>query len=218
MAYKNISDYGIIGNGYSVALVSNDGSMDWCCLPHFDSPSVFAAILDDAKGGKFHIKPSKRFTTHQAYIKNTNVLQTRFQTTSGEATITDFMPFYRDSRQRSVKFLEIHRMVDCSDGEVSFEALFEPRLDYARGVTSLTSYKHGVLAKGGSQSLSLSSSVSTNFQTFLFDPMRAENPSFFLLSSRLHENNRKIIVSKDNNVFIFRPLNMFFEPSFNKKA
>jgi GH15 family glucan-1,4-alpha-glucosidase len=159
MAYRNISEYGIIGNGCSAALISNDGSIDWCCLPRFDSPSVFAAILDDVKGGRFHIKPSIPFTTNQTYIKNTNVLQTTFQTNTGKATVTDFMPCYLDSRQRAIQFLEIHRLIDCSNGEVSLEAFFKPRLDYARGATSLTLYKTGVLIGGESVMLSLSSSV-----------------------------------------------------------
>ena len=158
MAYKSIGNYGIIGNGYSAALVSNDGSIDWCCLPRFDSPSIFAAILDDTKGGKFYIKPSIPFTAHQAYIENTNVIQTVFQTDTGKAILTDFMPCYKDSRQRPVRFIEIHRVINCPDGELPLEALFEPRPDYARASTSINGYKHGVLAKGGSQSLSLSSS------------------------------------------------------------
>lgn len=61
MSYKPISDYGIIGNVLSCALIAKDGSIDWCCLPRFDSPSVFAAILDNDKGGKFSIQPQHRF-------------------------------------------------------------------------------------------------------------------------------------------------------------
>ena len=61
MVYEPISDYGIIGNMVSAALVARDGSIDWCCLPRFDSPSIFAAILDDEKGGRFGIKPSLHF-------------------------------------------------------------------------------------------------------------------------------------------------------------
>jgi len=70
MGYKPISDYGIIGDMRTAALVGVDGSIDWCCLPRFDSPSVFAAILDDEKGGRFHIKPQASFESSQAYIPN----------------------------------------------------------------------------------------------------------------------------------------------------
>jgi GH15 family glucan-1,4-alpha-glucosidase len=83
MGYKPISDYGIIGNMLSAALVGADGSIDWCCLPRFDSPSVFAAILDDEKGGRFQIKPQMPFESHQAYLPDTNILQTTFQAETG---------------------------------------------------------------------------------------------------------------------------------------
>ena len=68
MGYKPISAYGVIGNMLSAALVGRNGSIDWCCLPRFDSPSVFAAILDDEKGGKFQIRPQLPFEATQSYI------------------------------------------------------------------------------------------------------------------------------------------------------
>jgi GH15 family glucan-1,4-alpha-glucosidase len=85
MVYRPISDYGLIGNMHCCALVSNRGSIDWCCLPRFDSPSTFAAILDDEKGGRFSIKPPGHFTSYQAYIPNTNVLKTTFIVDGGSA-------------------------------------------------------------------------------------------------------------------------------------
>ena len=66
MTYKPISDYGIIGNMVSAALVARDGPIDWCCLPRFDSPSLFAAILDDGKGGSFSIQPRVHFESSQS--------------------------------------------------------------------------------------------------------------------------------------------------------
>ena len=98
MAYHSIGEYGIIGNCYTAALVSTDASIDWCCLPRFDSPSVFAALLDDEQGGRFHIKPRLAFQSQQAYLPNTNILQTSFQTKTGTVTVTDFMPAYPTSR------------------------------------------------------------------------------------------------------------------------
>ena len=98
LTYKGIGEYGIIGNGHTVALIGTDGSIDWCCLPRFDSSSVFAAILDDEKGGKFHIEPQLPFQSRQAYLSNTNILQTTFETETGTVTITDFMPYYQTSR------------------------------------------------------------------------------------------------------------------------
>ena len=140
MGYRPVSDYGIIGNMLSAALVGKDGSIDWCCLPRFDSPSVFAAILDDEKGGRFEIKPQASVDSRQAYMPNTNVLQTTYQTGSGTVTVTDFMPCYLTSQGRLIQFPEIHRLVDCVQGEVSLEAVFEPKPDYARTGTKLAVY------------------------------------------------------------------------------
>ena len=96
MAYRPISDYGVIGDMHSAALVSRDGSIDWLCFPRFDSPSVFAAILDDKRGGCFAIRPAGEHRFSQAYLPDTNVLVTSFQTDAGLATVTDFMPVAAD--------------------------------------------------------------------------------------------------------------------------
>jgi len=128
MAYKGIGEYGLIGNSYAAALVSNDGSIDWCCLPRFDSPSVFAAILDDEKGGRFHIMPQTPFQSHQAYLPNTNILQTTFKTDTGTASVIDFMPCYRTSGHGLAKFSEIHRLVECTVGQVPLEVVFDAPL------------------------------------------------------------------------------------------
>ena len=159
MAYKGIGEYGLIGNSYTAALVSNDGSIDWCCLPRFDSPSTFAAILDDEKGGKFHIKPRTPFESQQSYLPDTNILQTTFRTDTGTVTVIDFMPCYRTSRHKLTKFDEIHRLVDCTVGQVPLEVVFEPRLDYARDNAQIEIYKYGVTARGRSDRLALSSTT-----------------------------------------------------------
>jgi GH15 family glucan-1,4-alpha-glucosidase len=159
MAYKGIGEYGLIGNSYTAALVSSDGSIDWCCLPRFDSPSTFAAILDDEKGGKFHIKPRTSFESQQSYLPNTNILQTTFRTDTGTVTVIDFMPCYRTSRHKLTKFDEIHRLVDCTVGQVPLEVVFEPRLDYARDNAQIEIYKYGVTARGRSDRLALSSTT-----------------------------------------------------------
>ena len=93
MAYQPIEDYGIIGNVHTAALVGLNGSIDWFCCPRFDSPSVFAAMLDDKKGGFFRIAPvGDRITHKQLYWPGTNVLITRFLSTDGVGEITDYMP------------------------------------------------------------------------------------------------------------------------------
>src|SRR3954464_13873348 len=92
MPYQPIENYGIIGNLRTAALVGMDGSIDWLCLPYFDSPSVFGAILDDEKGGRFRIStPCDKSRRKQFYWPATNVLVTRFQSESGVGEIIDFM-------------------------------------------------------------------------------------------------------------------------------
>src|SRR5690348_18022197 len=94
MAYLPIEDYGLIGNTHTAALVGIDGSVDWLCLPHFDSPSVFAAILDDNKGGRFRIAPAggDAMTRQQVYWPDTNCLITRFLLSDGVVELIDYMP------------------------------------------------------------------------------------------------------------------------------
>ena len=83
--YKQISDYGIIGDQRTCALVGIDGSIDWLCLPRFDSPSVFSAILDRKSGGSFRILPDyDEFESYQHYVRDTNILVTDFRTPSGD--------------------------------------------------------------------------------------------------------------------------------------
>jgi GH15 family glucan-1,4-alpha-glucosidase len=93
MPYLPIEDYGIIGDLHTVALVGKNGSIDWWCYPYFDSPSVFAAILDDAKGGRFRIAPlADGVVEKQLYFPDSNVLITRFLSPDGVVELTDFMP------------------------------------------------------------------------------------------------------------------------------
>ncbi len=159
MVYKPISDYGVIGNMVSAALVARDGSIDWCCLPRFDSPSIFAAILDDEKGGSFGIEPRSRFESSQFYLNDTNVLQTVFQTETGTVTLTDFMPCYRRADGRLVQFNEIHRVAECTTGEVDLKVTFQPKPEYATVDPSLDITEHGLSVRGGKNYISLSSSV-----------------------------------------------------------
>jgi len=104
MAYPSIEDHGIIGDLRTAALVATDGSIDWLCLPSFDSPSVFAAILDDRKGGVFRIGPTTRsgVRSHQFYWSDTNVLVTGFTGPHGACEVTDFMPIF-DHRSQLIR-------------------------------------------------------------------------------------------------------------------
>ena len=113
-----IGDYGIIGNMLSAALVSKDGSIDWCCLPRFDSPGVFAAILDPEKGGSFQIRPAAGFESRQTYLPDTNILQTTFENIDGTMTLTDFMPCFPAADGKIEASPEIHLV--CKQGHPGF--------------------------------------------------------------------------------------------------
>jgi GH15 family glucan-1,4-alpha-glucosidase len=129
--YKPITGYGIIGNTRTIALVSYDGSIDWCCLPKFDSPSVFASILDYKIGGRWSIAPlgSKGKST-QRYIENTNILQTEFTTGKSRVILTDFMPCSIHHEEAWASPPEIHRIVEGVEGSISMRMRIEPRFEY----------------------------------------------------------------------------------------
>jgi len=156
--YKPISDYGVIGDMHTAALVGLDGSIDWYCAPRFDSASVFAALLDARKGGKFQVAPSGKFKSKQSYEGETNVLSTSFETDEGRVKLVDFMPCYME--QGELKgFQEIHRVIESTDGKVGLRAVFEPRLDYARGKTVVSENKEGYEARNGQKHVRLVSSL-----------------------------------------------------------
>ncbi|HDP97173.1 MAG TPA: glycoside hydrolase family 15 protein [Euryarchaeota archaeon] len=156
--FKPVRDYGAIGDCRSIALISKGGSVDWCCFPKFDAPSVFAAILDPQRGGHFSLGPiNGRFESEQTYIENTNVLKEAFLTSTGEAEITDFMPCFLVEDEIQA-FHEIHRIVECKKGEVSMCMEFSPRMNYAREFTSFEESRNGCIARLNRECLSLSSS------------------------------------------------------------
>jgi GH15 family glucan-1,4-alpha-glucosidase len=156
--YKPISDYGVIGDQHTAALVGLDGSIDWQCAPRFDSPSIFAAILDARKGGKFQLSPASKFSTKQNYEGDTNVLSTIFESPDGRVKLTDFMPCFMDEG-RLKGFQELHRLLEAVEGNAGLRIVFQPRLDYARGKTILSGTPDGCTAKNNGQEVSLASSV-----------------------------------------------------------
>src|SRR4051794_25543284 len=125
MSYLPIEEYGVIGDLRSIALVGNNGSIDWCCLPSFDSPSVFAAVLDDRKGGFWSLAPAVDSAVKQMYLPDTNVLLTRFFADQGMAEVMDFMPVGRKTRQ-------IVRIAKAIRGPLRFRMECRPAFDYAR--------------------------------------------------------------------------------------
>jgi GH15 family glucan-1,4-alpha-glucosidase len=128
MSYKPIESYGVIGDMHTVALVGSDGSIDWCCLPFFDSPSVFAAILDDRKGGFFRISTLGEARQKQMYLPDTNVLVTRFLAEEGVGEVVDFMPV--DASGSTIH--DIVRVAHGIRGSVRFRLECRPAFDFAR--------------------------------------------------------------------------------------
>ncbi|NND80174.1 MAG: glycoside hydrolase family 15 protein [Maribacter sp.] len=128
-------DYGIIGNCRSAALISKTGSLDWCCLPEFDSSSVFAKILDEKIGGSFEILVSDDYDIKQRYKKNTAVLITRFSDGENIFELHDFMPRYYKEDGGYYAPPEIARHVRHIQGRPKFSVKYNPKLEYASGIT-----------------------------------------------------------------------------------
>ncbi|HUZ05241.1 MAG TPA: glycoside hydrolase family 15 protein, partial [Acidobacteriaceae bacterium] len=152
MPQRPIEACGVIGDLHTVALVAMDGTIDWCCLPRFDSASIFAAILDEEKGGYFRLAPDERGTNRQMYMPETNVLLTRFLRKEGVGEVVDFMPVRDDryARSRSVMH-EIIRIARAVRGAVRFRLVCVPAFDYARRDHQVTRIKNGVLFTSGSE-------------------------------------------------------------------
>ena len=127
-----ISDYGLIGNCRSSALVSKYGSIDWCCLPDFDSSSIFARLLDSEKGGHFGISAKGDYTMSQKYITNTNILVTSFTSDVASFEIIDFMPIYRTDEINYYNAPEIYRIVRITKGTPIIRIEYFPRLNFGR--------------------------------------------------------------------------------------
>lgn len=161
MRYRPIESYGLIGNMRTAALVGQDGSIDWLCLPQFDSPSVFAAVLDDRKGGRFRIAPVQNGVTHkQFYWPDTNILVTRFLSDSGVGQIIDFMPVgLPEASEPSAARLPLIRRVQVVRGQMTFELLCQPAFNYARDTHRVELSEQGATFHATNLSLSLVSPV-----------------------------------------------------------
>ena len=171
--YPPIGDYGLIGDMHTAALVSKDGSIDWACFPRFDSDAVFGRLLDWEKGGHFSLAPKGIQRVTRRYLPNTNVLETTFETDSGRAILTDFMPVIavtgathpRDLTSRR----QIVRLLHCQKGSLEYELRCLPRFDYGSIVphAGLLSSNLG-LAHGGKDAISV----------YCSSPMREEEDGF----------------------------------------
>jgi len=129
-------NYGIIGNCKSSALINEDSSIEWCCLPQFDSPSVFGKILDQKKGGSFQILCDKSYSITQKYLDNTCILMTKFDNGSDAFELLDYMP--RFQKENGVYYAppEICRILKLVKGNPKLKVLYDPRLVYSIGRTN----------------------------------------------------------------------------------
>jgi GH15 family glucan-1,4-alpha-glucosidase len=127
MSYPPIENHGIIGDLRTAALVRNDGAIDFMCFPYFDSPTVFASLLDARKGGFFQIEPTPGdFHRHQSYRPNTNILDTTFRSAHATAIVSDFMTVEQSGDRHCLV-----RRVETVRGEVPFQAVCAPKFGYA---------------------------------------------------------------------------------------
>ena len=159
MVYLPIEDHGIIGDLHTVALVGKNGTIDWYCIPSFDAPSVFGALLDAEKGGFFSIAPqdTPEMALKQYYLPETNVLVTRFLTESGVGEVTDFMPI-----QQATSPTDRHgivRAVRVVNGSLSFEMTCRPAFNYARDSHTVEPAERGMVFRSPSLMLGLFSTV-----------------------------------------------------------
>lgn len=142
--YHKIEDYALIGDSCAAGLVSKYGSLDWCCIPNFNSPSIFSALLDDRIGGRFSIHPSAEFTSSQSYLEDTNVVRTSFENDQGKVHLTDAFSVREEERKKELLFPdhEVLRILRCQSGKVSFEMHFEPRLFYGKKPVELRAIRN----------------------------------------------------------------------------
>jgi GH15 family glucan-1,4-alpha-glucosidase len=156
--YLPIAEHGVVGDLHTVALVGTDGTIDWFCCPRFDSPSVFASILDAERGGYFRIAPAgEDWTVKQLYFPDTNVLITRFLTPDGVAEVQDFMPI-----QGPGSGMHRHRLVRRViqvRGELRYRAEIEPRFDYGRAEHTVEEAEHGIAFRSAVLNLALEAPV-----------------------------------------------------------
>jgi len=161
MSDRPISDYALLSDCHSAALVSLEGSVDWLCWPRFDKPSTFARLLD-AKAGHWSIRPTEPAETSRRYIDGTMVLETTFRAASGLVTLTDALAVGPDEQGHELGKHSPHlllRSVACVEGNVEIDLVYAPRPEYGLIFPILVLGQGGVTARGGADVLVLSSPI-----------------------------------------------------------
>jgi hypothetical protein len=151
--YPDIADHGLIGDLQTAALVATDGTVDWFCCPRFDSPSVFASLLDADHGGHFRVGPDRDdYVTRQLYVPDTAILITRFLTPDGVGEVHDFMPV---ADGRATRRHRLIRQLLVVRGTMRFVTDIQPRFDYARQPHTLELSQDGAVFRAESLELTL---------------------------------------------------------------
>jgi GH15 family glucan-1,4-alpha-glucosidase len=194
MGYLPIEDHGITGDLHTAALVGTDGTIDWLCLPAFDSPSVFCSILDDEKGGHFKLRPVQDFHSQQLYLPDTNVLLTRFLSPEGVAEVLDFMPIEEERETRH----DLVRDVRVIRGRMTIRVDCRPAFDYARKEHTIEFVKGGAIFRGSGMVLNLASEVRLEegpgrSACARFDLKQGESASFVLQQLEEGEGPRQAL-------------------------
>ena len=156
-----IDDYGFLSDCHSAALVGRAGSVDWWCVPRFDSPSVFGRLLG-ADAGHWALYPTAKFEVERHYVPDTLVLRTAFSTSSGAVTVSDALGFERGARGHEIGLCSPHvllRRVECARGVVEMTTDFAPRMEYGLTVPHVAGSLGGVAARGGPVHLALTAPV-----------------------------------------------------------
>lgn len=157
-----IGDYAVIGDCRSAALISRDGSLDWLCLPRFDAPSLFGALLDRRRGGSFVVRPTGPFTSARRYVEDANVLATTFTTDRGALRVLDLIPVAseEDKRRQLWPEHEVLRVIEGIDGEVEVEVVCDPRPRYGEAIPTLADRgRLGYCYQDGGEALVLRSEI-----------------------------------------------------------
>ncbi|MBN2348679.1 MAG: glycoside hydrolase family 15 protein [Bacteroidales bacterium] len=180
----NNLNYGIIGNCRTAALISDTGSIDWCCLSEFNSSSIFAKILDNNKGGSFEIIVDEGYHISQSYIARTNILVTKFDHGENRFEVVDFMPRYLSESNEYYSPPDIIRYVKHKSGNPVFKVKYDPRLEYAKFPTKTTInklYIKSFTKQGTYDSIYLYSNLDKK-DIISGDSIKLSSDAYFLLS------------------------------------